>query len=379
MAGSSGSGSSAATNINSSNSNTNNVKNQANESDGKYAAKRKDGTKSPKKEKNGNKLNNKDNKKNGNDKQNPKQRAKEQAATTAMSALGVPAPLAKALSKPVVNNLDKKKNNQGNDLLSEQQKINQGQERLNNIRNIAGALNESKKQKEAEENGEEEQSPSLMDQAEDIEAKAENISGIIKFIKMIPAPVWGGIIVTILIFFIGLVLFVSIQGTTGWTFVMQELSVGISGNSGGNNNTNINTGTNTNNGKLQYPTASRKISAGFPNYSSGKYHGGIDFPVPTGTDVYAAGDGTVITSKALRKSDRSYTSYGEYIEIDHGNGLTTLYAHNSQRLVQEGEKVTKGQVIAKSGSTGNSSGPHCHFEVKLDGKRVDPMQYLSDE
>ena len=124
------------------------------------------------------------------------------------------------------------------------------------------------------------------------------------------------------------------------------------------------------NGRLRYPTDSRSISAGYPNYSSGRYHGGIDFPVSTGSNVYAAASGTVILVKYLNNS------YGRYLIIDHGDGLSTLYAHNSQILVSVGEKVSAGQVVAKSGSTGNSTGPHCHFEVRVNGSQVNPLNYL---
>ena len=124
------------------------------------------------------------------------------------------------------------------------------------------------------------------------------------------------------------------------------------------------------NGRLRYPTDSRSISAGYPNYSSGRYHGGIDFPVSTGSNVYAAASGKVILVKYLNYS------YGRYLIIDHGDGLSTLYAHNSQILVNVGEKVSAGQVVAKSGSTGNSTGPHCHFEVRVNGSQVNPLNYL---
>lgn len=123
-------------------------------------------------------------------------------------------------------------------------------------------------------------------------------------------------------------------------------------------------------GQLRYPTDSRSISAGFPNYSSGAYHGGIDFPVSTGSNVYAAASGTVILVKYLNYS------YGYHVMIDHGDGLSTLYAHNSSILVSVGQSVSAGQVIALSGSTGNSTGPHCHFEVRVNGSQVNPLNYL---
>lgn len=123
-------------------------------------------------------------------------------------------------------------------------------------------------------------------------------------------------------------------------------------------------------GQLAYPTSYRKISAGYPNYSSGAYHGGVDWPCPTGTAVHASDSGVVVIAKRLTYS------YGQYILIDHGNGLSTLYAHNSSLVVEKGDKVSKGQIIAYSGETGNATGPHVHFEVRLNGTRVNPMNYL---
>ncbi len=128
---------------------------------------------------------------------------------------------------------------------------------------------------------------------------------------------------------------------------------------------------------MVYPVPGHKgISAGFPNYSSGQYHGGIDFPCPTGSKVVAAQDGIVITVKRLDYS------YGYYVMIYHGTdkkgrSVVTLYGHNSSILVSNGQSVKKGQQIARSGSTGNSTGPHCHFEVRFDGKRANPRNYLS--
>lgn len=123
-------------------------------------------------------------------------------------------------------------------------------------------------------------------------------------------------------------------------------------------------------GVLRYPTDNHSISAGYPYYSSGGYHGGVDFSVGMGSNIYAAAAGTVILVKYLNYS------YGYYVVVDHGNGLSTLYAHNSAILVSVGQSVSSGQVIAKSGSTGNSTGPHCHFEVRVNGTRVNPLSYL---
>lgn len=140
--------------------------------------------------------------------------------------------------------------------------------------------------------------------------------------------------------------------------------------SGSSGSGSISGSTGSGSGVLSYPTDSRTVSAGYPNYSSGRYHGGIDFPVSTGSNVYAAASGTVILVQYLTYS------YGYYVVIDHGDGLSTLYAHNSQLLVSVGQSVSRGQVIAKSGSTGNSTGPHCHFEVRVNGTRVNPWNYL---
>lgn len=117
------------------------------------------------------------------------------------------------------------------------------------------------------------------------------------------------------------------------------------------------------------------ISAGYPNYSSGEYHGAIDFPCPTGSKVVAAQSGVVSLVKKLE------TSYGYYVMIYHGTDASgkhifTLYGHNSVILVSPGDTVSKGQQIAKSGSTGNSTGPHCHFEIRMDNQKVNPKNYL---
>ncbi|WP_229720999.1 M23 family metallopeptidase [Dyella nitratireducens] len=100
------------------------------------------------------------------------------------------------------------------------------------------------------------------------------------------------------------------------------------------------------------------------------FHRGIDMAAPVGTPVQAVAAGTVITARRDR-------SYGEFVVIDHHNGYRTLYAHNSKLLVKAGDRVTVGQQIAKVGSTGQSTGPHLHFEIHRDGKRVDPSPYLA--
>ncbi|MBR6392557.1 MAG: M23 family metallopeptidase, partial [Eubacterium sp.] len=106
-------------------------------------------------------------------------------------------------------------------------------------------------------------------------------------------------------------------------------------------------------------------------------HTGTDFPCPVGSKVVAAQKGIVITVKRLNYS------YGYYVMVYHGTDakgrkIVTLYAHNSSILVSVGQSVKKGQQIAKSGSTGNSTGPHCHFEVIIDGAKVNPKNYLGN-
>jgi len=99
------------------------------------------------------------------------------------------------------------------------------------------------------------------------------------------------------------------------------------------------------------------------------FHHGVDIPCPTGTPIYAAEGGTVITAGWS-------ASIGNYVVIDHGGGMTTTYAHNSAFAVSYGTVVAKGQVIAYAGSTGQSTGPHCHIAVRINGSYVDPLPYL---
>ncbi|XZK76067.1 phage tail spike protein [Clostridium perfringens] len=112
------------------------------------------------------------------------------------------------------------------------------------------------------------------------------------------------------------------------------------------------------------PVTGGQVTALFGHYPSGSPHSGTDFGVPIGTPVRASKSGTVI-----KKAELDY-SYGYHLFIDHGDGLVTIYGHNSQLLVNEGDHVKQGQVIAKSGSTGNSSGPHSHIELRYNGTPV---------
>ena len=99
-------------------------------------------------------------------------------------------------------------------------------------------------------------------------------------------------------------------------------------------------------------------------------HTGMDLAAPTGTPIRAALPGTVTTAA------HDQGGYGYYVMIDHGSGLSTLYGHNSQLLAQVGQTVEAGDIIALSGSTGRSTGPHLHFEVRVNGERTDPRYYL---
>jgi len=101
-----------------------------------------------------------------------------------------------------------------------------------------------------------------------------------------------------------------------------------------------------------------------------EFHSGVDIPAPTGSSIVAAERGTVISSGWKG-------GYGYTVIIDHGNGITTLYGHNSRLAVSAGQYVNKGDVIARAGSTGNSTGPHCHFEVRINGSAVNPSSYLN--
>lgn len=121
--------------------------------------------------------------------------------------------------------------------------------------------------------------------------------------------------------------------------------------------------------------AEGRLSSGYghrihPIHGVGKMHTGVDIAAPGGTPIYAASDG--IVSFSGRRN-----GYGNTVELDHGYGYATLYAHASKLVVKSGDTVTRGQLIALVGSTGASTGNHLHFEVLVDSVRVDPMRFLA--
>ncbi|MDR2938726.1 MAG: peptidoglycan DD-metalloendopeptidase family protein [Clostridiales bacterium] len=128
-------------------------------------------------------------------------------------------------------------------------------------------------------------------------------------------------------------------------------------------------------GGLVWPVPGRTgVSSPFggrtnPISGRSEFHTGIDIPAPTGTSIVAADSGTVISAGWVN-------GYGYTVVIGHGNGLSTMYAHNSQLLVSAGDNVSQGQTVSKAGTTGYSTGPHLHFEVRVNGSHVNPRNYV---
>jgi murein DD-endopeptidase MepM/ murein hydrolase activator NlpD len=103
-----------------------------------------------------------------------------------------------------------------------------------------------------------------------------------------------------------------------------------------------------------------------------EFHRGVDIVAPAGTDVAAPADG--IAARAGR-----FAAYGKSIDLSHGHGYVTRYGHLSEVLVRPGQRVRRGEVIGRVGSTGRSTGPHLHYEVFRDGRRVNPRSYLGQK
>lgn len=129
------------------------------------------------------------------------------------------------------------------------------------------------------------------------------------------------------------------------------------------------------------PISNKKLSrlaSGFgirihPIYKVKKMHWGCDFTAPTGTPIYATGDGVV------ELVEKKYGGYGKQVEIDHGFGYVTKYAHMSKFNVTKGQKVKRGEIIGYVGNTGTSTAPHLHYEVIYKGKKVNPVHYFFND
>lgn len=131
-----------------------------------------------------------------------------------------------------------------------------------------------------------------------------------------------------------------------------------------------------NGGSMGLPVNGARLSSGYgsrihPITGKRKTHTGVDLAAPQGTDIHAAEGGVVIVAEW-------WSGYGNTVIIDHGDNVWTLYGHirNGGIKVEKGQQVKRGEKIAEVGSTGNSTGPHCHFEVRINGNPVDPMPYL---
>lgn len=122
-------------------------------------------------------------------------------------------------------------------------------------------------------------------------------------------------------------------------------------------------------GEFMVPVRSYVLSSPF-GARWGRMHEGVDLAAPTGTSIYAADGGTVVRAG-------SYGGYGICLDIDHGNGVLTRYGHCSAIIVNVGDKVYKGQEVAKVGNTGHSTGSHCHFEIRIGGRAIDPQSRLN--
>ncbi len=122
----------------------------------------------------------------------------------------------------------------------------------------------------------------------------------------------------------------------------------------------------------------KRLASGFgyridPIYKTSRFHAGLDFAAPTGTPIYATANGVVKIAGNLGNG------YGNHVVINHGYGYQTLYGHMYRVKAQKGQRVTRGEIIGYVGSTGKSTGPHCHYEVHKNGRRVDPVYFFYND
>ena len=127
-------------------------------------------------------------------------------------------------------------------------------------------------------------------------------------------------------------------------------------------------------GRFGVPVYNARLSSGFgmrfhPILHIRRMHTGQDFAAPYGTPIHASADGVVTTCRYSR-------GYGNMIVVEHGGGYATLYGHCSSFVAHPGQRVTRGEIIAKVGATGLATAPHCHFEIRIGGKPVNPMPFL---
>lgn len=157
----------------------------------------------------------------------------------------------------------------------------------------------------------------------------------------------------------------------------QSSTGGNNGSTGSTGATGGTSGTVTSSGKMTWPIPGYNTITSYfgyrnhPIYHTWKLHSGIDVGAPTGARFVAADSGTVLIASYGYNG-----GYGNYVVISHGNGITTRYAHGTSILVSAGQKVTKGTPVLTVGSTGASTGPHAHFEVRVNGTAVNPLNYL---
>ena len=123
-------------------------------------------------------------------------------------------------------------------------------------------------------------------------------------------------------------------------------------------------------GAFKWPVPGSKRISSFFGPRHGRHHDGIDIAAKRGTSIIASAGGVIKHSGRMR-------GYGNVVVIRHPNGYHTVYAHNSKNIVRKGQKVSQGEVIAKVGSTGRSTGPHLHFEIRKNNKVSNPDKYLN--